>query len=386
MDAHRFDAFTRAVGGRFTRRNALKTGGAGTVAALLAAAGLRDSRAQSSVDPEWYALIRRYPSTENIDQLQQTLNNGYLPLISQRPGFVQYLVVRGEQDTLVSITVFDNQENQQAAADAEADWIAQNLANLLESPTETIDGDVISYIGNAEALGGFCPEPTAAPTEEPSTATATAVATAAPCTGEGCECITGTANPCDDGLVCCPDGPNLPGRPGTCVVGDQCTQEPCTGEWCACDYNDPDSCDEGLICCAVQGGFVCTTYCGPDPEPCTGEGCDCDYNDPDSCDAGLTCCAVQSGFICAANCGPDPEPCTEEGCHCDYNDPGSCDEGLVCCAVQSGFICADSCGEPDPCTGEGCHCDYNDPESCDDGLVCCAVQSGFICAENCGGA
>jgi hypothetical protein len=44
---------------------------------------------------------------------------------------------------------------------------------------------------------------------------------AAPCTGQGCECTTGTESPCDDGLVCCAAG-GPPGGPGTCIIEAQC--------------------------------------------------------------------------------------------------------------------------------------------------------------------
>jgi len=44
---------------------------------------------------------------------------------------------------------------------------------------------------------------------------------APPCSGEGCECTTGTENPCDAGLVCCANG-GLPGGPGTCTDEASC--------------------------------------------------------------------------------------------------------------------------------------------------------------------
>jgi hypothetical protein len=339
MDAHRFDALTRAFGGRLSRRNALKASGIGAAATFLSAAGLRSSRAQTD-DPEWYALVRRYSATGNVDQLQQTLNQGYLPQISQEPGFVQYLVIATEQNQIVTVTVFDNQADQQAAENREATWIQQNLAELLPSPAEVLDGDVISYIGDAEKLGGFCPEPTPEPTEEPATPTVTP----APCTGEGCDCATGTESPCDEGLVCCPNEGSEPGGPGTCRAEEDCG---CTGQGCHCNAGVEGACDEGLICCqegdAVPGGAgTCQPedQCGT--EPCTGDGCQCDHTDPNSCDAGLECCPVQSGWVCGVDCLP--EPCTGSGCDCDPTDENSCDQGLVCCETESGATCAAACG------------------------------------------
>jgi hypothetical protein len=42
------------------------------------------------------------------------------------------------------------------------------------------------------------------------------------CRIAGCDCITGTLAPCDDGLACCPVVDGLPGGPGICVPRGIC--------------------------------------------------------------------------------------------------------------------------------------------------------------------
>lgn len=42
------------------------------------------------------------------------------------------------------------------------------------------------------------------------------------CRSVGCECITGTLNPCDEGLACCPTFEGILGGPGVCAPRGIC--------------------------------------------------------------------------------------------------------------------------------------------------------------------
>jgi hypothetical protein len=43
-----------------------------------------------------------------------------------------------------------------------------------------------------------------------------------PCRAAGCQCITGTLAPCDEGLACCPIVAGFPGGPGICAPRGIC--------------------------------------------------------------------------------------------------------------------------------------------------------------------
>lgn len=367
MQPNRFDALTRFLAGRTSRRNAVRAGGVGLAAGLVAASGFRSASARQQTQ-EKFAVVRRYTLSGTADDLDDALNSGYLPQLSQQPGFVEYIVVVSDEH-VVTVTIFDNEDDLQAAAQAEADWIAQNLASLLPAAEETVQGDVVVFGANAEAVGGICPspvpvQPTAAAGPTPTIAPAEPTATAAPaeptstataqiCTdpdrpGVGCPCTTGTQNPCGDStLLCCATG-DMPGGPGVCT---------------------PSS--------------VGCNPIGPNP-PCTGEGCPCATGTQNPCGGDLVCCPHDPGTpggpgSCreADNCN-----CTAEGCHCATGTQNPCDDGLTCCPEQAGLpggggTCqpADECA-PVPCTAVGCPCAMGTQNPCDDGLVCCGSQMG----------
>jgi hypothetical protein len=219
MNPDRFDTLTKTFAGRVSRRSMVRGTGAGLVATVLAAAGLRPAAARQA-GSSWYTVVRRYTLTGSADQVVQELNDGLLPILSQAEGYVSYTVVSSDANTLTSIVTFESQAQFEQASEAEAAWVEQNLASLLPAPAETTKGNAIIANVNAGLICGPAPAPTAtvAPTTPP-----TVVPT--PCTGIGCPCNGGVQNACDEGLVCCQsqmNGGPMPGGAGMCAAADAC--------------------------------------------------------------------------------------------------------------------------------------------------------------------
>jgi hypothetical protein len=304
MDAERFDSMARSLASRLSRRTALRGTGAAAAAGVLAALQAGTSRAavarQNADLP--YVVVRTYQAPADLASLQQTLEQGYAPQLAQQPGFVEYTVL-GNESGVTTISAFTTPNAEEAATNQLANWVNQNLANLLPELITTINDTAIVHVANQAV---FCPAPpsgptptaaaptaaaptataaaptatAAAPTATASAPTATAAAptaTALPvCTdpsrpGVGCACSTGTQNPCGDTtLVCCANDPNAaPGAPGTCTpssvgcqpLGPTPTLEPsptpptpCTGIGCPCTAGVEGTCDAGLVCCQSQMG------------------------------------------------------------------------------------------------------------------------------------
>lgn len=222
MDAQRFDNLTKTFSTRISRRSAMRGTGAGLAATMLAAVGFRGASARQSSSP-MYTIIRKYTLSGPSDAVQQELGNGFLPLIRQAAGYMEYSVVVSADNTLTTIAVFQSQAQYEAAAQYEGDWVQQNLASLLPSPAAETKGNAVVFDLNTDQICGAGPAPTAQPTVQPTVpATATAVA---PCTGIGCACNGGVQDSCDNGLVCCQSqmgGGSMPGGAGMCAAADAC--------------------------------------------------------------------------------------------------------------------------------------------------------------------
>lgn len=110
MNPDRFDILSKTFANNVSRRSALLGGGTGIAAALLAFTGLRKSDAAQVNSTNWYSVIRRYQLTNaTIGGIEQQLRTGFMPMISQAPGFVEYMVVASPDNVLTTVTVFANQ-------------------------------------------------------------------------------------------------------------------------------------------------------------------------------------------------------------------------------------------------------------------------------------
>ena len=94
-----------------------------------------------------HASICRYDGvTGPIDEVMRG-GRQLASALSQLPGFVTYAVLDAGHGMLVSITVFEDRTDLEAADQLVAGWLAAHLAALLPHPPEVIAGEVIVQRG-----------------------------------------------------------------------------------------------------------------------------------------------------------------------------------------------------------------------------------------------
>jgi hypothetical protein len=148
MDAQRFDNLAKSLAGRLTRRNALRRAGAAASATLLASAGVRSAPAVAQgQDEPVYTVIRRYTLDNPTNAVRAALQRGYIEAACAARGFIAYFTVEDEDGDFATVAVFRSQDDFETFATAEANWIAQNLENLLPAPDEALSGDTYVYAG-----------------------------------------------------------------------------------------------------------------------------------------------------------------------------------------------------------------------------------------------
>jgi hypothetical protein len=69
--------------------------------------------------------------------------DGFVPLISKAPGFVRYGIVDAGNDTLVSISTFEDRAGAETSTKMAADFIKQHLASLVTKPPEVTAGELV---------------------------------------------------------------------------------------------------------------------------------------------------------------------------------------------------------------------------------------------------
>lgn len=84
-----------------------------------------------------YVAIRRLKVQSGLlDEGIRRIENGFVPLISSMPGFVEYDVVQVGGDEGLSISVFESQEQAEESNRSASEWVKQNLAPLAAGPLE----------------------------------------------------------------------------------------------------------------------------------------------------------------------------------------------------------------------------------------------------------
>jgi len=90
-----------------------------------------------------YASIRKYyliPGT--VEQFMRRVQEGFVPLISQVPGFRVYYVLQVRDDEVISVSIFDSQAGAEESVRRAAGWVAKNLSSFIQGLPEVTAGYV----------------------------------------------------------------------------------------------------------------------------------------------------------------------------------------------------------------------------------------------------
>jgi hypothetical protein len=168
MDAHRLDrcgsAATPFAQRRLSRRGAVhRLGGVG-LAALLGAGGRPLALAAQQGTPDagagLYLVIRRYPLAPgaSVEELTEIVRAGFVPIVSQVPGFREYYTYDVGNGDSGTISVFTDAAAADESTRRAADWVAPaDLGRFFAGPPEMIAGTVLLHVEADEEVGTPAP-------------------------------------------------------------------------------------------------------------------------------------------------------------------------------------------------------------------------------------
>jgi hypothetical protein len=92
-----------------------------------------------------YVSVRRFEGVTDPKKVGQLVDEYFVPIISEIPGFVAYYWVDAGDGVVVTTSVFEHQ-----AAEEESNWRAgefnaQHLAALVPNPPQITAGEVVVY-------------------------------------------------------------------------------------------------------------------------------------------------------------------------------------------------------------------------------------------------
>jgi quinol monooxygenase YgiN len=95
-----------------------------------------------------FAAIRYYQADPpSIDEVVRRVQEDFVPLIRDMRGFVSYfiLVPSEREEDIVSVSVFEDQQSAEESNRKAAEWVVQNLSELLRPTPELASGQVVVY-------------------------------------------------------------------------------------------------------------------------------------------------------------------------------------------------------------------------------------------------
>ena len=91
-----------------------------------------------------YAVIRRYEGVTDPAETGRRVDEGFVPLLRQVPGFVAYYWVDAGDGVMVSTSVFEDQAGTEESVKRAADFVRDNLASLLPNRPQVTAGQVVA--------------------------------------------------------------------------------------------------------------------------------------------------------------------------------------------------------------------------------------------------
>lgn len=93
---------------------------------------------------EMWATVRRYEGVTDPDEAGKRVDKGFVPLLRDHKGFVAYYWVDAGEGIMFSTSVFENQADEEDSNRLAADFVKENLAELLPNPPAITAGHVVA--------------------------------------------------------------------------------------------------------------------------------------------------------------------------------------------------------------------------------------------------
>jgi len=92
-----------------------------------------------------YVAVRRYEGVTDPQKVGQVAQEGFVPIISELPGFVAHYTVDAGDGVMVGISVFEHKDAEEQTNFEAGDFVAEHLEPLLPNRPQVTTGEVVAY-------------------------------------------------------------------------------------------------------------------------------------------------------------------------------------------------------------------------------------------------
>jgi len=91
-----------------------------------------------------YVAVRRYEGVTDPQKVGQLVDEGFVPIISEMPGFVAYYWVDAGDGVMVSTSVFEHKDAEEESNFRAGEFVAEHLLPLMPNPPQITTGEVVA--------------------------------------------------------------------------------------------------------------------------------------------------------------------------------------------------------------------------------------------------
>ena len=92
-----------------------------------------------------YVAVRRYEGVTDPQKVAQLVEEDYVPIISEMPGFVAHFLVDAGDGVMVATSVFEHKDAEEQSTFRAGEFVQEHLAPLLPNPPQVTAGEVVNY-------------------------------------------------------------------------------------------------------------------------------------------------------------------------------------------------------------------------------------------------
>ena len=92
-----------------------------------------------------YVAVRRYEGVTDPRKVGQLVDEGFVPIISEMPGFVAYYLVDAGDGVTVATSVFEHKDAEEQSTFVAGEFVQEHLAPLMPNPPQVTAGEVVAY-------------------------------------------------------------------------------------------------------------------------------------------------------------------------------------------------------------------------------------------------
>ena len=92
-----------------------------------------------------YAAVRRYEGVSDPPKVAKVGHEGFVPIISEMPGFVAHFLVDAGDGVMVATSVFEHKDAEEQSNFRAGEFVQEHLAPLLPHPPQVTAGEVVNY-------------------------------------------------------------------------------------------------------------------------------------------------------------------------------------------------------------------------------------------------